>query len=302
MQELRLVMIVLGAVAIVALLLHGLWTTKKERPAKFAERPIRRMPEKDSDGFDQDGIGSVRVVKSHLQGDDKMPKTVHRGAELSDEDETGDALFTETSAQAKQRQNHSASHSFEQQTRTKAAKGSKDFYHFEDTEEDIALAQAEQTEQVQQPQPQAKAPAKEQAPLEDVLVINVQARNNQEFSGEDLFNCLEQFGMHFGEMDIFHHPMDDSPKAESLFCAANMFNPGTFPVKNLHQFSTSGITFFMRLPCSKDAEQTFKLMLKTAQQIADQLGGLVTDDSRNMLTPQQLDRYRDKIKLFAVEA
>ena len=64
MQELRLVMIVIGAVAIVALLIHGLWASRKERPEKFGERPIQKVMEKDKDGFDQDGIGAVRVVKS----------------------------------------------------------------------------------------------------------------------------------------------------------------------------------------------------------------------------------------------
>lgn len=63
MQELRLVLIILGAVAIAALLLHGLWTSRKEKPAKFGEKPIGKLREKDDTGFDQDGIGSVRVIK-----------------------------------------------------------------------------------------------------------------------------------------------------------------------------------------------------------------------------------------------
>lgn len=64
MQELRLVLIIVGTLAIAALLLHGLWSSRKEKPAKFGEKPIGKLDEsnRDTDGFDRDGVGSVRVV------------------------------------------------------------------------------------------------------------------------------------------------------------------------------------------------------------------------------------------------
>ena len=128
-------------------------------------------------------------------------------------------------------------------------------------------------------------------------MISVQMRN-QEFKGRELVNCLEQFGMLFGEMDIFHRHADLAGTGKILFSAANMFNPGSFPMATIHQFTTQGLTFFMTLPCYGEAEQNFKLMLQTAQQVADLLGGDVTDDQRNLMTPKRLDQYKERIKGF----
>lgn len=89
MQELRLVLIIVGALAIAALLLHGLWSSRKEKPAKFSEKPLGKLSEssRDSDGFDKDGVGSVRVVNHEspqpepVKPERKEPE-LHFGAKL----------------------------------------------------------------------------------------------------------------------------------------------------------------------------------------------------------------------------
>ena len=71
MQDLRIVLVVIGALAIVALIIHGLWSNRKNKRFSIKDKPLGRVPhtkskseddEEDNDGFDHDGIGKVRIL------------------------------------------------------------------------------------------------------------------------------------------------------------------------------------------------------------------------------------------------
>ncbi|MGL4250072.1 MAG: cell division protein ZipA [Aeromonas sp.] len=98
MQELRYILVALGGIAIAALLIHGLWSNKKNRQAPIKEKPIGRMDSKsrdrDNDNFDSDGIGQVRVVSGGRRGEPKLrseesrqPEPVRRAAVPAFDDE-----------------------------------------------------------------------------------------------------------------------------------------------------------------------------------------------------------------------
>ncbi|MDX7922501.1 cell division protein ZipA [Aeromonas media] len=102
MQELRYILVALGGIAIAALLIHGLWSNRKNRQAPIKEKPLGRMESKsrdrDSDAFDSDGIGQVRVVSGgrraepKLRNDEAHQPEPRRAATVpaSDEDEDDD--------------------------------------------------------------------------------------------------------------------------------------------------------------------------------------------------------------------
>ncbi|WP_421198513.1 cell division protein ZipA [Aeromonas enteropelogenes] len=101
MQELRYILVALGGIAIAALLIHGLWSNRKNRQAPIKEKPLGRMDSKsrdrDDDAFDSDGIGQVRVVSGGRRAEPKLhreecqPELSRRpAAPAFDEDEEDD--------------------------------------------------------------------------------------------------------------------------------------------------------------------------------------------------------------------
>ncbi|MFR9703440.1 cell division protein ZipA [Aeromonas sanarellii] len=87
MQELRYILVALGGIAIAALLIHGLWSNRKNRQAPIKEKPLGRMEsksrERDSDAFDSDGIGQVRVVSGGRRAEPKLHHDEPRQPDVS---------------------------------------------------------------------------------------------------------------------------------------------------------------------------------------------------------------------------
>ncbi|SIN98047.1 cell division protein ZipA [Salinivibrio sp. ES.052] len=312
MQELRLVLIVLGALAIAALLLHGLWTNKKEKTTKFGEKPLGKLDDdNDAQRFDQDGIGAVRVVSS-TKGEKEKPARQEPAVSFGDkpdvdplfagevrtEADTDEAFYPSMSAT-----DDDAAVASESVTASNESNGTNGGT-FTDTapssQPDPDASTHTDNTLHDAPQEQVKHEAEQEETPDDteVLVLHVHANNNAVFSGLDLIPTLEQYGLRFGDMGIYHRHSDLSGSGKVLFSVANMVKPGTFDVSHSESFETPGISFFMTLPCYGEPEQNFKLMLQTAQQIADELGGLVLDDARSMMTPSRLDEYRERVKAF----
>lgn len=271
MHDLRLILLIVGAIAIVALLLHGLWTSRKERSVVFRDRSSNRLkrkkePQQIFDNDLDDGVGEVRVRSAD-------PLEVHSKSD-----------------------NPSFQH-VDPETKLTFSAQSSDDGHQDEMAQPVFSPDSEVSDTQTDKSEQAAVADSGQAPREEtVLVLHVSALKGEVINGEVLLQGILQAGFQFGAMRIFHRHIHPSGRGPVLFSLANMVKPGFFDLENMADFTTPGVSMFMMVPSYGDANQNFKLLLQSAQRIADDVGGVVLDDERRLMTPQKLEAYKVRIR------
>ncbi len=139
---------------------------------------------------------------------------------------------------------------------------------------------------------------KEQAPVEEVLVISVISRDEGGFKGPALLQNILESGLRFGEMDIFHRHESMAGNGEVLFSMANAVKPGVFDLDDIDHFSTRAVSFFLGLPGPRHPKQAFDVMVAAARKLAHELNGELKDDQRSVMTAQTIEHYRQRIVEF----
>lgn len=323
MQDLRLILVVVGAIAIVALLLHGLWTSRKERSKLFRDRPVKRRKndmQENSSEYDDSALFTenqptqqapvhpaatepVYPVKNESPVEPNIqPKaSVEPEIIMNKEPEAKSPVHNEPTMH----QRTEPVHVPEQLTINMSEE-----VIVEPATETVAEPHIDSTKLREEPQPstyeqETQHIEKRAEPQEDsattssketVLVLHVAALQGQELQGELLLQSILQAGFQFGEMKIFHRHVNPSGTGPVLFSLANMVKPGSFDPETMADFTTPGVSMFMMVPSYGDAGQNFKLMLQAAQRIASDAGGVVLDDERKMLTPQKIEVYHARIR------
>ena len=110
-----------------------------------------------------------------------------------------------------------------------------------------------------------------------------------------LHAAVKQQGLTFGDMSIFHQ-LDDSEHQERLFSLINMVEPGVFDVETIDSLTTPGVSLFMQIPQHSSALACWDKMLQCAQNIADQLGAELMDQSRKSLTNAHVQTCRQELE------
>lgn len=140
--------------------------------------------------------------------------------------------------------------------------------------------------------PRTPPPAVDDTPL---IRLFIRAHEGRSFGGPEIVRVLNAVGMQHGEMDIFHHFGTAELKVEeSIFSAANLFEPGTFELGKIEAFRTSGLVLFLQLPAPLDGAVAFELLLNTAQRAAELLGGELYANPDSRLDTATIAALRQK--------
>ncbi len=151
---------------------------------------------------------------------------------------------------------------------------------------DISPVQARTAPTIKVTEPTIVAPAAPTIAREpEITVMHLIADANNPYSGYELLQALQNAGLRFGEMNIFHRHEHEQGLGTVLFSVANACEPGVFDMENMGGLSTPGLTFFMQHQDSLTDEINLEIMVQTMMELVDDLGGTILDSQRKRFIP-----------------
>lgn len=122
---------------------------------------------------------------------------------------------------------------------------------------------------------------------QNIIMLYLMAPNGQPYNGYELLQALLSVGLRYGNMQIFHRYEQKTGRGDVLFSLASATKPGTFDLPKMGGFSCAGLALFLDINKVKDPRNAFDIMLETAGQLAEDLGGKVLDEQRQLLTKEK---------------
>lgn len=315
MGSLQITLSILGILAIAGIVAHGVWKIRKgNQQQRQREQRVAENRQQQSSGFDDDGIGEVRILKKESSTDGhKNEKTVEPQAEessqsdvrtqnddadgveqmsmdLSNDDDMSDSLPSMRVSNDETAEVEQTELKFDGDVAPES-----DERHNKAAKQSPAQGAEPQLETESESDVSPDATDDFESIPEEVIALHVKGP----VQGAVLLQMMTELGCKFGELGIFHRYENTAGTGPMIFSVANMFNPGTFDLDNMENFETDGVAFFMALPMKFDGQQAFNMMLNAAKKLAIEIPqGQVLDGQRQLLTRQSIHEARQRIREF----
>ncbi|MEL0649350.1 cell division protein ZipA [Pseudoalteromonas agarivorans] len=150
-------------------------------------------------------------------------------------------------------------------------------------------------------EPEAQPQSEETAPVEmsDFVIVHIQMPEGLSMQGSKLLPAVNTLGFKYSEEGFFNRHIDPAGQGPVLFRLVNMYNPGTFDIDNMEQFSTAGVSLFMTLPCEGDGLAAFNMLHSAAKKIADEFGAQILDAEREEMSVDRVRQYVEQVRAFS---
>ncbi|MCA1771907.1 MAG: cell division protein ZipA C-terminal FtsZ-binding domain-containing protein [Halomonas sp.] len=134
---------------------------------------------------------------------------------------------------------------------------------------------------------------------EEMIVISVLSRDPEGFDGGKLLELMMACGLRYSSaMGVFHRFETESDDSELQFSMVNVVKPGTFPIEEMDEFVTPGITLLMPLPGAHDSSAAFEALVETAMVVVRHMGGELKDENHSVMTAQTIEFARQRVHEF----
>lgn len=126
-----------------------------------------------------------------------------------------------------------------------------------------------------------------------IVALRVMPRGAERFSGRSLRQALTGEGFVHGAMDIFHLADEEG---ESRISAANLVKPGTFDLPTMDLERYAGVNLFAVIPGGEPAMERFDRLIDIARALAARLNGELRDQHGEPLTTARVLGLRQELE------
>lgn len=276
MQHFQLILIVIGVIAIGAVLVHGYLVSRKEKnPVTENVSDGEDLLSVETDAQSQDGIlGDVRIIRAGNEDEDENCDF----STLSQPDDIEDISFSENYLD-------------QEQDITESITLDNESFVLDEVETITEEPELESEQVEHNPQPVQEP--------QDHFVFNVAAKEGKAVRGHELLQFFLTAGFRFGDMSIFHRHQHSDGTGPVLFSIANMMKPGVFDPENMEQFHSEGVTFFLTAPNDEiNVKEAFDMMVVAVEQMAEEFDCVVLNGARKPLTKEQYIDYHKRLSRY----
>lgn len=146
------------------------------------------------------------------------------------------------------------------------------------------VIKSEEVEPTESDKPQSSQPSQ--------LVMFIASESEEGFTGSKILEALQNSGLTFGPMDVFHRMVLTDDGEQSLFNVANGVQPWTLIPEELQNGGGSpGLSMIMNLPTPIDNNEAVHDFVRTAERITSHLGGVLKNQDQEPITSKQRRAY-----------